>query len=143
MEVRFALTNLLWCWLLLMALFTNYATCIFSFTSEQQQLKFGNAEDSDFDISVFQFTLGIPGIPDEQVPRILGLVTGSLLLLNHILSVSSKYEHCSQPSSFVFFGNGFSQKRTLLPYAPHVRRIQWRQPRVEVKRLDSFLQERA
>jgi len=42
--------------------------------------------DGDFDVSVFQFTLGIPGIPDEQVPRILGCVTLGLLALNHFSS---------------------------------------------------------
>ncbi|QDZ21402.1 subunit B of cofactor assembly of complex C [Chloropicon primus] len=40
-------------------------------------------DDADIDISVFQFTLGIPGIPDEQVPRILGTFTCFLLALNH------------------------------------------------------------
>ena len=43
-------------------------------------------DDADFDISVFQFTLGIPGIPDEQIPRILGSVTCALLALNHVAS---------------------------------------------------------
>jgi hypothetical protein len=45
-----------------------------------------NADEADFDISVFQFTLGIPGVPDEQVPRILGCISIVLLGLNHISS---------------------------------------------------------
>ena len=44
----------------------------------------GDDGDVDIDVSVFQFTLGIPGLPDEQVPRILGLVTCALLVLNHM-----------------------------------------------------------
>ena len=44
----------------------------------------GDDGDVDIDVSVFQFTLGIPGLPDEQVPRILGLVTCVLLVLNHM-----------------------------------------------------------
>ena len=46
-------------------------------------------DEADFDVSVFQFTLGIPGIPDEQVPRILGCVTIVLLGLNHLSAGSA------------------------------------------------------
>lgn len=35
------------------------------------------------DVSVFRFTLGIDGLDDSMIPRILGCVAGLLLLVNH------------------------------------------------------------
>ncbi len=42
----------------------------------------------DVDVSVFQFTLGIPGLPDEQVPRILGVIGLAFLALNRAASIA-------------------------------------------------------
>lgn len=41
------------------------------------------------DISVFRFTLGIPGFDDSDLPVVLGIVFGGLLLLNHFFSLNS------------------------------------------------------
>lgn len=43
----------------------------------------------DVDLSVFRFTLGIPGFDESNLPRIIGIVFGLLLVLNHILSQNS------------------------------------------------------
>ncbi|KAJ7567789.1 hypothetical protein O6H91_01G007000 [Diphasiastrum complanatum] len=43
----------------------------------------------DIDISVLRFTLGIPGFDDSELPRLLGLLLGTLLVLNHFLSPST------------------------------------------------------
>ncbi|BBN17886.1 hypothetical protein MPTK1_7g17720 [Marchantia polymorpha subsp. ruderalis] len=47
------------------------------------------AGDGDLDISVFRFTLGIPGLDDSDLPRVLGILFGGLLVLNHAFSLSS------------------------------------------------------
>ncbi|KAG6549458.1 hypothetical protein Mapa_008993 [Marchantia paleacea] len=47
------------------------------------------AGDGDLDISVFRFTLGIPGFDDSDLPRVLGISFGGLLVLNHAFSLSS------------------------------------------------------
>ncbi|KAL2614180.1 hypothetical protein R1flu_025872 [Riccia fluitans] len=48
------------------------------------------ADDSDnVDIQVFRFTLGIPGFDDSDLPRMVGILFGGLIILNHALSLSS------------------------------------------------------
>lgn len=44
---------------------------------------------SEIDLSVFRFTLGIPGFDESNLPRVIGIVCGLLLGLNHILSQNS------------------------------------------------------
>lgn len=39
----------------------------------------------DVDVSVFRFTLGIPGFDDKYVPRVIGAVGLLLLAVNHVL----------------------------------------------------------
>lgn len=45
------------------------------------------AGDDDMELAVFRFTLGIPGFDDALIPRVVGILGGALLLLNHIMSV--------------------------------------------------------
>ncbi|KAI5072517.1 hypothetical protein GOP47_0012623 [Adiantum capillus-veneris] len=40
---------------------------------------------SSVDVSVFRFTLGIPGFDDSDLPRVLGIAFGAVLVLNHFL----------------------------------------------------------
>ncbi|CAM6106967.1 unnamed protein product [Calypogeia fissa] len=48
----------------------------------------GNSPES-VDISVFRFTLGIPGFDDSDLPRVLGILFGGLLIANHFSSLNS------------------------------------------------------
>lgn len=48
--------------------------------------KLGGIGDSDVDVAVFRFTLGIPGFDDKYVPRIVGAVGAALLVINHLIS---------------------------------------------------------
>jgi hypothetical protein len=43
-------------------------------------------DDNDVELAVFRFTLGIPGFDDALIPRVVGIVGITLLLLNHVLS---------------------------------------------------------
>ena len=43
-------------------------------------------DDSDVELAVFRFTLGIPGFDDALIPRVAGIVGIVLLLVNHVLS---------------------------------------------------------
>ena len=45
-------------------------------------------DESDVELAVFRFTLGIPGFDDALIPRVAGIVGIALLLLNHVLSDS-------------------------------------------------------
>jgi len=45
-----------------------------------------NNDDNDVELAVFRFTLGIPGFDDALIPRVVGVVGITLLLLNHALS---------------------------------------------------------
>jgi len=38
------------------------------------------------ELAVFRFTLGIPGLPDALIPRVVGVLGGALLLGNNILA---------------------------------------------------------
>lgn len=50
----------------------------------------GNDESAtEVDVSVFRFTLGIPGFDDGDLPRLVGILFGSLLLVNHVVSIES------------------------------------------------------
>ncbi|KAH7352843.1 hypothetical protein KP509_19G066300 [Ceratopteris richardii] len=49
-------------------------------TSEDQQAS------PSVDVSVFRFTLGIPGFNDSDLPRVLGIAFGAILVLNHFLT---------------------------------------------------------
>ncbi|KAG0590333.1 hypothetical protein KC19_1G090900 [Ceratodon purpureus] len=51
----------------------------------------GNDEPggAEVDVSVFRFTLGIPGFDDADLPRLVGVFFGSLLLINHAVSIES------------------------------------------------------
>ncbi|KAK3237407.1 hypothetical protein CYMTET_52517 [Cymbomonas tetramitiformis] len=40
------------------------------------------SNEGDMELAVFRFTLGIPGLDDEQIPRIVGFIGGILLLVN-------------------------------------------------------------
>lgn len=48
----------------------------------------GSATSEDVDVSVFRFTLGIPGFDDKYVPRVIGAVGLLLLAVNHILGAT-------------------------------------------------------
>lgn len=41
----------------------------------------------DEDFAIFRFTLGIPGIDDDEIPRVVGFLCTSLVLFNHVDSV--------------------------------------------------------
>jgi hypothetical protein len=45
----------------------------------------GGMGDEDIDVAVFRFTLGIPGFDDRLIPRVVGLVLGGMILVNHVL----------------------------------------------------------
>eukprot|EP00250_Pteridium_aquilinum_P011480 c20098_g1_i3 orf=626-1351(-) len=45
-----------------------------------------SSPSSSLDVSVFRFTLGIPGFNDSDLPRVLGIAFGAVLLLNHFLT---------------------------------------------------------
>ncbi|GLC46957.1 hypothetical protein PLESTB_001543200 [Pleodorina starrii] len=47
----------------------------------------GGLGDEDIDVAVFRFTLGIPGFDDRLIPRVVGAVLGTLLVINHIAGV--------------------------------------------------------
>lgn len=42
----------------------------------------------DMDVQVFRFTLGIPGFDDAYIPRVVGVIGGAMLTVNHIMSAS-------------------------------------------------------
>lgn len=42
----------------------------------------------DDEFAVFRFTLGIPGFDDQDIPRVVGLLGASLLVLNHLSSTN-------------------------------------------------------
>lgn len=44
------------------------------------------AGDDDIEVAVFRFTLGIPGFDDSLIPRVVGIIGASLMLINHALS---------------------------------------------------------
>ncbi|CAL6382077.1 unnamed protein product [Bathycoccus prasinos] len=44
------------------------------------------ANEDDEDFAIFRFTLGIPGFDDGDIPRVLGVLAGALLLANHASS---------------------------------------------------------
>ena len=44
------------------------------------------ARDDDIEVAVFRFTLGIPGFDDALIPRVVGIIGASLVLINHVLS---------------------------------------------------------
>jgi hypothetical protein len=44
------------------------------------------AAPPEVDLSVMSFTLGIPGFDDSELPRLLGILFGSCIVLNHVLS---------------------------------------------------------
>ena len=44
------------------------------------------ADDDEF--AVFRFTLGIPGFDDQDIPRVIGLLGTSLLVVNHLSGAS-------------------------------------------------------
>lgn len=48
-----------------------------------------NDGDQNIDVAVFRFTLGIPGFDDSNIPRLAGMASLALLLLNHALSSST------------------------------------------------------
>lgn len=46
----------------------------------------GKDGEQNIDVAVFRFTLGIPGFDDSNIPRVAGILSLALLLLNHTLS---------------------------------------------------------
>jgi hypothetical protein len=42
--------------------------------------------DDDIEVAVFRFTLGIPGFDDALIPRVVGVLCATLLVLNHFLA---------------------------------------------------------
>ena len=46
----------------------------------------GATRGDDIEVAVFRFTLGIPGFDDALIPRVVGILTGFLMVLNHALS---------------------------------------------------------
>ena len=44
------------------------------------------AAQQDDEFAVFRFTLGIPGFDDEDIPRVVGFLGASLLVVNHLAS---------------------------------------------------------
>eukprot|EP01026_Neomeris_dumetosa_P073478 TRINITY_DN7565_c0_g1_i7.p1 TRINITY_DN7565_c0_g1~~TRINITY_DN7565_c0_g1_i7.p1 ORF type:complete len:295 (-),score=38.42 TRINITY_DN7565_c0_g1_i7:125-1009(-) len=51
----------------------------------QTQAKSGLG-DEDVDVAVFRFTLGIPGFEDRFIPRVIGTIILTLMLINHFFS---------------------------------------------------------
>jgi len=49
----------------------------------------------DEDFAIFQFTLGIPGVDDDDVPRIAGLLCAFLVFFNNVASVNPTYAQTS------------------------------------------------
>jgi hypothetical protein len=49
----------------------------------------GGLGDEEMDVAVFRFTLGIPGFEDRLIPRVVGVIGGAMLGLNHILATGS------------------------------------------------------
>lgn len=45
-----------------------------------------NSPSPTLDVSVFRFTLGIPGFDDSELPRLVGIAFAAFLLLNHFLT---------------------------------------------------------
>jgi hypothetical protein len=39
-------------------------------------------------VQVFRFTLGIPGFDDSNIPRVVGVLGATLLVVNHVISAS-------------------------------------------------------
>lgn len=46
------------------------------------------ARAQDMDVQVFRFTLGIPGFDDANIPRVVGVIGGAMLAVNHMMSAS-------------------------------------------------------
>ena len=46
------------------------------------------AAGDDDEFAVFRFTLGIPGFDDQDIPRVIGLLGTSLLVVNHLSGAS-------------------------------------------------------
>mmetsp|Transcript_35845 Transcript_35845/g.91580 ORF Transcript_35845/g.91580 Transcript_35845/m.91580 type:complete len:304 (+) Transcript_35845:727-1638(+) len=44
----------------------------------------GTGQDEELELAVFRFTLGIPGFDDALIPRVVGLLGGALLAVNHM-----------------------------------------------------------
>ena len=49
----------------------------------------GLGDEDGMDMAVFRFTLGIPGFEDRYIPRVVGGLGASLVLLNHFLAVQA------------------------------------------------------
>ena len=58
-----------------------------------QGWKLRSTRDEDF--AIFQFTLGIPGVDDDDVPRIAGLLCAFLVFFNNVASVNPTYAQTS------------------------------------------------
>jgi len=56
----------------------------------------GLGDNDEVDVAVFRFTLGIPGFDDSNIPRVVGLTTAGLAVLNHLVvgNVSSAQASC-------------------------------------------------
>eukprot|EP00252_Welwitschia_mirabilis_P003490 TRINITY_DN13551_c0_g1_i1.p1 TRINITY_DN13551_c0_g1~~TRINITY_DN13551_c0_g1_i1.p1 ORF type:complete len:277 (+),score=27.47 TRINITY_DN13551_c0_g1_i1:51-833(+) len=62
---------------------------ILPFCHPQNQNQNQNAVAPEVQLSVFRFTLGIPGFDESNLPRITGFAVGFLLVLNHVISQDS------------------------------------------------------
>eukprot|EP00850_Spirogloea_muscicola_P019112 SM000183S04006 [mRNA] locus=s183:280176:283150:- [translate_table: standard] len=49
----------------------------------------GGGGGPDLDVTVFRFTLGIPGFDDADLPRAVGVLLGALLAANHVASAGA------------------------------------------------------
>ncbi|KAI3876175.1 hypothetical protein MKW98_029127 [Papaver atlanticum] len=54
-----------------------------------------NSEETNLNLSVLRFTLGIPGLDESYLPRWIGYTFGSLIVLNHFVG-SNSYTSPSQ-----------------------------------------------
>ncbi|KAI3945628.1 hypothetical protein MKW92_003938 [Papaver armeniacum] len=54
-----------------------------------------NSEETNLNLSVLRFTLGIPGLDESYLPRWIGYTFGSLIVLNHFVG-SNSYTSSSQ-----------------------------------------------
>lgn len=57
--------------------------------SAKEDLDTSSSSSRSLDVSFFRFTLGIPGFDDSDLPRVLGIAFGAIVLLNHFLTADS------------------------------------------------------
>ena len=72
------------------------------------------AAQQDDEFAVFRFTLGIPGFDDEDIPRVIGFLGASLLVVNHLASSNPSDAQVRPPCLQLSFF--FSCHHSMLPF---------------------------